>query len=275
LDADVELFMWGEPLHDDFDLINLVQIQTNFRYDQYPLVPGVNTIHLEAEDAVGNVAHMTFQVIYDLEPPNLMVSPMAGKTAREVVTVSGIVLEGAEVRINGVPGVLGPNGEFAESIHLQSGKNAIKVVAFDVAGNRAESNINITRTAIEPPEEGIAGAGIAFSVGLVIAMLVIGMAILYPGVRGGSIEPEAMVGEPIIVTDEEEVADGGPEAGTGPQPEPLPPVPPWKEGGEERRPPPPPPDHRRPPPPPPPEQSPQPPSSDQGSGLPPKPPWRD
>lgn len=271
LDADVELFMWGEPLHDDFDLINLVQIQTNFRYDQYPLVLGVNTIHLEAEDAVGNVARMTFQVIYDLEPPNLMVSPMAGKTSREVVTVSGIVIDGAEVRIDGVPGVLGPNGEFAESIHLQSGKNTIKVVAFDVAGNRVEANINITRTAIEPPEEGIAGAGIAFSVGLVIVMLVIGMAILYPGVSGGSIEPEGMVGEPIIVTDEEEAADEGPAA----EPEPLPPVPPWKEEGEDRRPPPPPPDHRRPPPPPPPEQSPQAPPSDEGSGLPPKPPWRD
>ncbi len=271
VDADSILLIWGEPLHDDFDIINLVRIETNYRYDQYPLVLGVNTIHLEAEDAVGNVARMTFQIIYDVEPPSLMVSPMAERTTREVVTVSGMVIGGAEVRINGVPGVLGPNGEFAESIHLKSGKNSIKVVAHDAAGNRVEATVNVTRTAVEPPEEGIAGAGIAFSLGLVIVMLVIGMAILYPGVRGGSIEPEAMLGEPIIITDEWEE----PEPETEEEPGPLSQKPPWQDEGDHRRPPPPPPDHRRPPPPPSQEQPPEAPPDVEGSGLPPKPPWHD
>jgi hypothetical protein len=259
VDADVEMVIWGEPSHKDFDLINLVRLENTFRYDQYPLVPGVNTIHLEAEDEVGNVARLTFQVTYDLEPPNLMVSPIPEKTTREVVTVSGIVLGGAEVKIDGVPGVLGPNGEFAESIHLETGRNSIKVVAIDAAGNRAESTVNITRKAIEPPEEGIAGAGIAFSLALVLIMIVIGMAIIYPGVRGGAIEPEAMAGDPIIVDEDGEVVGD-----TGPSQ-----TPPWDR--PEERPPPPPPDHRRPPPPPP-RESPPP---EQESGLPPKPPWRD
>ncbi len=271
VDANVDLVIWGEPLHEDFDSINLVRIETTFRYDQYPLVLGVNTIHLMAEDEVGNVVQMTFQVTYDLEPPNLMVSPIPERTTREVVTISGMVIGGAEIRINGVPGVLGPNGEFAESIHLQSGKNELKVVAFDAAGNRVESTVNITRTAVEPPEEGIAGAGIAFSLGLVILMLVIGLAILYPGVKGGAIEPEAMVGEPIIVDgDGVDLYETEAEAEPEQEASSLPPKPPWQEDGEHRRPPPPPPDHRRPPPPPPQE-----PPEAEDSGLPPKPPWRD
>ena len=263
LDADVDLFIWGEPLHDDFDIINLVRLENTFRFDQYPLVRGVNTIHLEAVDDVGNVVLMTFQVTYDLEPPSLVISPMVDKTTRQVVTVSGILLDGAEIRISGVPGVLGPNGEFTESVHLQSGKNAIKIVAFDAAGNRIEKTVNVTRTAVETPEEGILGAGIVFSLVLVLIMLVIGLAIILPGIKGGTIEPEALVGEPIIVDEDGEPIDAG---GA------LPMTPPWQEPEEPRGPPSPPPDHRRPPPPPPGYQAPQ---QEQESGLPPKPPWRD
>jgi hypothetical protein len=270
VDADVEMVVWGEPVHEEFDIINLIRLQNTFRYEEYPLVRGVNTIHLEAEDAVGNVAHMTFQVTYDLEPPTLMVSPMVERTTREVVTVSGILLDGAEIRIAGVPGVLGPNGEFAESIHLQSGKNAIKIVAFDEAGNRVETTVNVTRTAVEPPESGIAGAGIAFSLLLVLIMLIIGMAIIYPGVTGGAIEPEAMVGEPIIIDEHGDVVTDAETAPTQ--------TPPWQDPDEPRGPPSPPPGHRRPPPPPPdlqapPEQRPAPPQ--EPTGEPPKPPWRD
>lgn len=263
VDADVDMVIWGEPIHDDFDMIDLVRLENTFRFDQFPLVPGVNTIHLEAVDEVGNVASMTFQVTYDLVPPDLTVSPMVQRTTREVVTVSGFLLDGAEVRISGVPGVLGPNGEFTESVHLESGKNAIKIVGFDTAGNRVETTINVTRTAIEPPEEGIAGLGIAFSLVLVLIMLVIGMAIIYPGIKGGVIEPEAMVGEPIIVDGTGEVIKDSEAVPTTPT----------RSAEEPRGPPSPPTDHRRPPPPPPPGQ--QPPPQQQGSGLPPKPPWRD
>jgi hypothetical protein len=263
VDTGVDMVIWGEPMHDDFDLINLVRLENTFRYDQFPLVPGVNTIHMEAMDDVGNVATMTFQVTYDLVPPELLVSPMVEKTTREVVTVSGILLDGAEVRISGVPGVLGPNGEFTESVHLESGKNAIKVVGFDAAGNRVETTVNVTRTAVEPPEEGIAGLGIAFSLVLVLIMLVIGMAIIYPGITGGTIEPEAMMGEPIIVDETGQVVEGD---------EGLPTTPPWSTD-EPRGPPSPPPDHRRPLPPPPPDA--QPPPQQDASGLPPKPPWHD
>ncbi len=276
VDSDVSMVIWGEPLHEDFDIIDLVRLENTFRYDEYPLVRGVNTIHLEAEDDVGNVASLTFQVAYDLEPPKLMVSPMVERTTREVVTVSGIVLDGSQIRIGGVQGVLGPNGEFTESVHLKTGRNDIRIVAFDQAGNRAETTVNVTRTAIEPPPEGIAGAGIALSLALVLIMLVIGMAIIYPGIKGGTIEPEAMVGEPIIVDEQGHEVDG---SGAAPTSKGSSRQPPWQDPDEPSRPPAPPPGHRRPPPPPPgyqaPAQEPAPQHPDGKGGVPPKPPWRD
>jgi len=286
VDANVNLLLWGEPQHDDFDLINLVRLSNTFRYDQYPLVRGVNTIHLYAEDEVGNVARMTLHVTYDLEPPTIILSPVAPRTSNEVITISGLLMGGSDLRINNVPGVLGPNGEFTESVHLEGGKNEIKVVALDSAGNRAESIVNVTRKAVEEPAEGILGAPVAFSLVLVIVMLAIGMAIVYPGVSGGSIEPEGMVGEPIIVDEHGEVVSGKePDpARAPPQRPPRRRRPPEQKDGrrppppEHRRPPPerrgPPPEgheHRRPPPPPPPEAPEQPPKKE---GVPPKPPWR-
>lgn len=286
VDANVGLLLWGEPQHESFDLINLVRLSNTFRYDQYPLVRGVNAIHLYAEDEVGNVARMTFHVTYDLEPPTIILSPVPPKTSNEVITLSGLLMGGSDLRINGVPGVLGPNGEFTESVHLEGGKNEIRVVAEDSAGNRAESIVNVTRKPLVAPEEGILGAPVAFSLVLVIVMLAIGLAIIYPGVSGGSIEPEGMVGEPIILDDRGEVISGrgqGP-ARAPPQRPPRRRRPPEHPDGrrpppEHRRPPrerrgPPPEDneHRRPPPPPPPEAPSQPPK---GEGVPPKPPWRD
>jgi hypothetical protein len=94
-------------------------------------------------------------------------------------------------------------------------------------------------------------------------MLVIGLAIILPGIKGGTIEPEALVGEPIIVDEHGETIDDGGALNM---------TPPWQEPEEPKGPPPPPPDHRRPPPPPPGYQAPQ---QEQESGLPPKPPWRD
>jgi hypothetical protein len=261
VDADVELFIWGEPLHEDFDIINLVRLETIYRYDQYPLVLGVNTIHLEAEDDVGNTAVLTLVVIYDLEAPKLMISPMVDKTTDQVVTVSGILLDGDELRINGVPGVLGPNGEFTESVHLQKGKNAIKVVAFDAAGNRVEDTVNVTRTAVEPPAEGIVGAGIGLSILLVLVMMGVGLAIIYPGIKGGTIEPEGMVGEPIIIDESGlQVPPPWDAPAEAPSEHPPPRSPPRPPSQGETEP--------RPLPPPPPEEPRQP-------GVPPKPPWRD
>lgn len=264
VDVDATLYMWADPLHEDFDLIDLIRLQNTFRYDELPLVPGLNMIHIEAEDDVGNTAHLLLEVVYDLEPPELIISPVVETTTSELVTVSGLLKDGNEVRIRGVPAVLGPNGGFEESVHLEKGLNAIEVEAFDIAGNQLTVVVNVTRTSVEPPTEGIMGAGLGLSIGLVIVMLVIGLLIVYPGVSSGAIEPAAMGQEPIIVTEEDDQAPAPGPAVMAPPETPPPPEAPPRTSSD-----PTPPDRpRRPlPPPPPPEDGEEP-------TVPPKPPWR-
>ncbi len=237
VDPDATFIMWGEPSPPGFDPVNIIRLENTFRYDEYPLVEGINVIHLEAEDDVGNLATVTIVVHYDLVPPKLVIYPMVEDTTSEIIEVRGILVDGEEVRVKGVPVVLGPSGEFSEPVYLVRGKNAIRVVAEDEAGNRYVETINVTRTSVEPPPEGILGAGVGISALLVVIMLVLGMAILYPGARGQALEPEALMGEPIIVRDEEEV-----ELPAAPEEE----APVAEEEPERpRRPlPPPPPDHR-------------------------------
>jgi hypothetical protein len=207
VDPDAIFVMWGEPSMPGYDPAYIIRLENTFRYDEYPLALGINVIHLEAEDDVGNVATVSVIVNYDLEAPELVIYPMVEDTTSEIVTVRGILLDGDEVTINGVPVVLSTNGEFSEPVHLKRGKNAIRAVAVDEAGNSIVQTINITRTPIEPASKGILGAGVGISALLVIIMLVIGMAILYPGARGQAMEPEALVGEPIIIRDDGEALD--------------------------------------------------------------------
>jgi hypothetical protein len=267
VEAGVDFFMWGEPEHKDFDTINIIRLENTFRYDEYPLVEGINTIYLEAEDDVGNIARIIMVVNYDLEPPELVIYPLVEETFNEIVEVRGILLDGDEVLINDIPVVLDDSGEFIEPVHLQRGKNSLKVVAFDAAGNKVTETVNVTRAKVEPAPEGILGASVGISALLVVIMLVLGLAILYPGATAQAIEPEAMVGEPIIVdtVTGEPIEEESPPAKPPEQPperpreRPLPPPPPPDEGGETPR--------RRPLPPPPPDHTEEPDS-------PPTPPWR-
>ncbi len=270
VDTDVDLTIWGEPQHDDFDLIYLVRLENTFRYDAYPLVRGLNTIHILAEDDVGNKAHLVLEIDHDLVAPVLFLSAMVERTPNEIVEVSGILEEGDEVRINNVPVVLGPNGEFTEAVHLQKGKNALRVVAYDAAGNSATTVVNVTRYSDEPPPTGIMGAGWGVSIALILAVLVIGMAIIYPGIRSRRdrpheeevIEEEGLLHEtppwarghgfPEIPPEPAPVTEEAPAPVEEPQPQPQPEPQP-----QPARPlPPPPPDHQ------------------EGPSVPPKPPWR-
>jgi hypothetical protein len=255
------------PQHDDFDPIYLVRLENTFRYDSYPLVQGLNTIHIVAEDEVGNRAQLVLEVVYDLEVPKLTLSAIVERTPNEIVEVSGILEDGNEVRVNNVPVVLGPNGEFTEAVHLQMGRNALRIVATDLAGNSATNVVNVTRYEEEEPATGIMGASPGLSIGLIVAMMAIGMAIVYPGIRarragpdeGDLIDEEAPLKEtppwatghgfPDVPPEPETVPDAQAEEAPAPEVEPQPPP--------ARRPlPPPPPDH------------------EDGPSVPPKPPWR-
>ena len=277
VDADVDLEIWGEPQHSAFDMIYLVRLENIFRYDEYPLVRGLNTIHILARDGVGNVEEIVLQVEHDLEPPVMTLRPTTDRTPNEIVEVSGILTDGSDVRINGIPVVLGLNGEFTEAVHLQKGKNQIRVVAFDVAGNSATKLVNVTRYTEEPEPVGIMDAGMGLSIALMIGMLVIGLAVVYPGIRNRTGRPDD---DEIIET--EGPLHSTPAWGSGHGIPPIPPEPvvpeaPSPEPGPQPEPEP----TRRPLPPPPPdwqgEQGPAPeqvPEQAPEQGVPPKPPWR-
>ncbi len=269
VDADVDLDIWGEPQHDTFDIIYLVRLENVFRYDGYPLVAGLNTIHILARDDVGNVEEIVLQVRHDLEPPVLTLKPIAQRTPNEIVEVSGILTDGSEVRINGIPVVLGVSGEFTEAVHLQKGKNEVRVVAFDAASNSATQIVNVTRYDENPEAVGIMNAGMGLSIALMIGMLVIGLAVVYPGMRNRTvrldsdeiIETEGPIhdtpawgsghGIPPIPPEPIEPQTPAPEPEPEPACRPLPPPPPDWQGGQEQAP----------------EQAPE-------QGVPPKPPWR-
>ena len=219
---------------------------------------GLNTIHIMAEDEVGNKAHLVLEIEHDLVLPVLTLSEMVERTPNEIIEVKGILEDGAEVRINNVPVVLGPNGEFTEAVHLQKGKNAIRVVAYDPAGNSATTVANDTRYSEEPPSTGIMGAGWGLSIAFILVVLVIGMAIIYPGIRSRRDRPET---EEVIEEEEGYLHEKPPWAqGHG-----FPEIPPEPEPVTEEAPEPQP--ARRPLPPPPPDY-------EEGPGVPQKPPWR-
>jgi hypothetical protein len=140
----------------------------------------------------------------------------------------------------------------------------------DDAGNKVTLTTNVTRSRVEAPPEGILGASIGISAVLILVMLVMGLAILYPGTRAQALEPEAMTSDAIV---DKFDADGKLIEQRRPEDRPLPPPPPPEEVAQPTRPlppPPPPPEEgaatpRRPLPPPPPDQEP---------GEPPVPPWR-
>jgi hypothetical protein len=179
----------GFPRTVDNDLV--IRLEDTFRYPEYTLVPGVNTITFEATDAVGNAVRIVRVVDYDLVPPQLILESLPLKTYREIIDVRGVVINGTSVTIDKLPVVIGTDGAFMQSVPLHSGMNPIVVKALDDAGNVQELQVNVTRLKEPEAPKGILGASPGASVALVIVMFVIGMAVLYPAFKARGEEPVA------------------------------------------------------------------------------------
>jgi len=171
----------GSPRSVDNDLV--IRLEDTFRYPDYTLVPGVNTITFEATDAVGNIARIVRVVNYDLVPPQLILESLPLKTYREIIDVRGVVINGTAVTIDKLPVVIGSDGAFMQSVPLHTGMNPIVVKALDDAGNVQELQVNVTRLKEPGAPKGILGASPGASVALVLVMFVIGMAVLYPAFK--------------------------------------------------------------------------------------------
>ena len=227
----------GSPNAIDNDLVT--RLEDTFRFTDYPLRAGTNTLTYEAVDAVGNVARVVRTVQYDLEPPELLITAVPAVTYREIIELSGVLRNGTSVSVDRIPVVVEADGSFVQSVHLRPGENAITVTALDDAGNEAVRVVNVTRASVPEPPRGILGAGPGASIALVVVMLVIGLAVLYPAFRGRGREAAAPGTAPTAPAPAEAPTAPGHAAGRSPP------------RARRRRGAPPPPDAHGPPPPPP------------------------
>ncbi len=87
---------------------------------------------------------LTFKI--DATAPQIVVSsPVEGSvTGTATVAFSGHTEAGATVAINSTPATAQANGDFAGTVSLNEGTNAVQVVATDLAGNVGQLRVNVT-----------------------------------------------------------------------------------------------------------------------------------
>ena len=145
------------------------------------LLPGLNTIHFQAEDAAGNSATSSLQVslsaapaVHIVEPANfsfLNISP---------ITVRGTVSDAsATVKVNGVAAPVS-SGAFSVVIPIVEGNNSITAVATTPAGFAGTGSVQVTldttppRVTIQSPADGYVTTDAAVSVSGVVNDIVVG-----------------------------------------------------------------------------------------------------
>ncbi len=117
------------------------------------LPEGVNDLVVRAVDLAGNFAERTVTVTVDTTPPTLIIDSPEGGSARTVDSTYFITgrtdEEISNVFIDGDNRTTLP-GEFAVPVPIEEGENTFKVVVVDLAGNRQEAIVVITRDTKAP-----------------------------------------------------------------------------------------------------------------------------
>jgi parallel beta-helix repeat protein len=115
---------------------------------------GRNVIVIQAWDSAGNPATLSTTVTLDTVPPQVAItSPADGALVNQVsVRVTGNCSGGTRLLLNGV--ALDPgSGSIDESVTLAEGRNELRLVAFDEAGNSAEAAVLVTLDTVAPQVE--------------------------------------------------------------------------------------------------------------------------
>ncbi|WP_264841875.1 S-layer homology domain-containing protein [Caldinitratiruptor microaerophilus] len=95
-------------------------------------------------DATGRT---TYQRVHDSEPPVIeWIEQPPARTREDTLTLQGRVAGGFRVWVGGEEVPLDPDGRFSASVALQAGPNRVQVVAVDLAGNRTEQTVTVTRS---------------------------------------------------------------------------------------------------------------------------------
>ena len=108
------------------------------------LQSGANTLTIQAQDQVGNVATLTLNVTYS--PMDLEITcPLEGAYTNVSTTVSGRVIgpAPAELLVNGTSVIPAVDGSFSIIITLPGGANTIYVTATAYDGNQVSKTINL------------------------------------------------------------------------------------------------------------------------------------
>jgi hypothetical protein len=153
---------------------------------QYTIQEGSNSITIEVEDPMGNLADpYHYAVIYDPEPPTVVVtSPLDGYiTHLGEVVLKGVIDDGrSQVWVNDVPAGVRDDGSWELTVALSWGENDFTVRGRDRAGNEASVTHGIERKEKAEVTESNAGS---YILGIVIG-LVIGVVAMYVmSARGG------------------------------------------------------------------------------------------
>ncbi|MGD2088206.1 MAG: hypothetical protein PVH61_18660, partial [Candidatus Aminicenantes bacterium] len=124
-----------------------VPLQNNTFETSVNLIPGQNTIQVEAIDAASNPAEASVSCTLDQTAPVISISE---PTPDSFFNTSSILVKGTvqdssplTVKVNGVEVSLQDN-IFETSVNLVSGQNNIQVEAIDAASNPAEASVSCT-----------------------------------------------------------------------------------------------------------------------------------
>ncbi len=102
-----------------------------------PLSEGVNTIFVNATDAIGNVATQIVNIVSDtVKPPLVVLTPVnMSVSPTNLVRVSGLSEFGAFLSVNGFSVTVAPNGSWSIVLALPEGLNILQIAAADQVGN--------------------------------------------------------------------------------------------------------------------------------------------
>jgi len=120
----------------------------NFALEKLTLDQGSNEIIVWAEDEAGNKSEQTdpIEIVFDATNPELNIEAPEDKIAVEdqILEVRGTTESSARVLVNNHIVVVDEEGKFVEQVTLQEGRNEIRIVCQDRAGNEITETRSVT-----------------------------------------------------------------------------------------------------------------------------------
>jgi hypothetical protein len=167
-----------------------IEVSGGYFSVDHPLVetpPGgdVNTIVLEALDAVGNNVIVEIHVYRDTIAPSFQVYDVAESTTNDFINITGGVSDVTdiyEMTINDLPVQPSTRGYFEAYVPLDMGVNVFTITARDKAGNEFIQQVTIQRDPRVVSDTGFMGLGDSAWLIMVLCLVVglfAGLAVLY------------------------------------------------------------------------------------------------